>query len=119
MTTLGTRLYTLFNGQLAGSDEFGNRYYRRSQRRMGMKQKRWVIYKGADEASSVPPDWHAWLHHLTDAPPSEQPLPRHAWQQPHEPNHTGTAEAYRPPGHALAGGRRAPATGDYEPWRPE
>ena len=84
-----------------------------------MKEKRWVIYKGAVEASSVPPEWHAWLHHLTDAPPSEQPLHRHAWQKPHQPNLTGTAQAYRPPGHPLAGGKRSPASGDYQPWRPE
>ena len=31
---------------------------------------------------------------------------------------TGTALAYRPPGHTLKGGHRAPATGDYEPWTP-
>jgi len=34
------------------------------------------------------------------------------------PNLTGTAEAYRPPGHVLAGGQRDKATGDYEPWKP-
>ena len=31
---------------------------------------------------------------------------------------TGTDQAYRPPGHTLKGGRRAKATGDYEPWTP-
>ena len=40
------------------------------------------------------------------------------WQKPHIPNRTGTAEAYRPPGHEFKGGRRAAATGDYEPWTP-
>ena len=34
------------------------------------------------------------------------------------PNLTGTNEAYRPPGHVLVGGKRQPATADYEPWRP-
>ncbi len=119
MTTLGTRLYTLISGHLVGADQFGNRYYRKTQRRLGMTEKRWVIYKGMDEASKVPPDWHAWLHHTTDAPPSESPLPRNEWQTEHQPNLTGTPAAYRQPGHALAEGKRDPATGDYEPWRPE
>ena len=52
----------------------------------------------------------------------DAPLPedkRHPWQQEHQPNLTGTAAAYRPPGHELEGGRRARATGDYEAWTPE
>jgi NADH:ubiquinone oxidoreductase subunit len=44
--------------------------------------------------------------------------PQRAWQKPHEPNLTGTDLAYRPPGHVLKGGARAPASGDYEPWVP-
>ena len=37
----------------------------------------------------------------------------------HLPKLTGTGEAYLPPGHTLAGGKRARGTGDYEPWTPE
>jgi NADH:ubiquinone oxidoreductase subunit len=37
----------------------------------------------------------------------------------HRPNLTGTPLAYRPPGHTLKGGHRAPASGDYEAWKPE
>jgi NADH:ubiquinone oxidoreductase subunit len=75
-----------------------------------------VTYAGRPEASSVPPEWHAWLHYLTDAPlPAEA---RRAWQKPHQPNPTGTAASYRPPGHDYAGGKRAAATGDYEAWTP-
>jgi NADH:ubiquinone oxidoreductase subunit len=51
-------------------------------------------------------------------PPADGARPAPAWQKPHVPNLTGTPEAYRPPGHVAMGGRRAPATGDYEPWRP-
>jgi NADH:ubiquinone oxidoreductase subunit len=32
---------------------------------------------------------------------------------------TGTPFAYHPQGSILRGGRRARATGDYEPWTPE
>jgi len=45
-------------------------------------------------------------------------LLQHQWQQPHLPNLTGTKYAHRPEGHMLKGGKRAPATGDYEPWQP-
>jgi len=31
---------------------------------------------------------------------------------------TGTVSGYRPPGHALMGGKRRKATGDYEAWTP-
>ena len=40
----------------------------------GGRAKRWVVYAGAPEASMVGPEWHAWLHHLTDEPlPSDEP----------------------------------------------
>ena len=46
------------------------------------------------------------------------PSPEKPWVAPFEPNHTGTPEAYVPPGHDFRGGHRAKATGDYEPWVP-
>jgi NADH:ubiquinone oxidoreductase subunit len=61
---------------------------------------------------------HAWLHYTTDQVPDDSKTKVPAWQKEHKPNLTGTAAAYRPPGHTLEGGKRAPATGDYEPWRP-
>ncbi len=117
MPILGTRIYTWFNGEFVGDDEFGNRYYRKRTR--GARERRWVIYKGEDEASKVPADWHGWLHHTIEPVPSEAPLPRKEWEKEHLPNLTGTPSAYRPPGHLLKGGRRDRATGDYEPWQPD
>lgn len=122
--TLGTRLYTWMRGEQVGKDQFGNRYFR--ERGGGKvhddslrKERRWVIYEGDTEASRVPPEWHAWLHHtLADPPPEGGPAKR-PWQKEHLPNLTGTEEAYRPPGHTLKGGQRAAGTGDYEPWQPE
>ena len=121
MTSIGTRLYTWMQGEFVGEDEQGNRYFR-SRRggrgRLHGRERRWVVYDGPVEASRVPPEWHAWLHRTIDAPPAAD-RPRYPWQRPHEPNLTGTPGAYRPPGHDFAGGRRAPATGDYEAWTPE
>lgn len=112
--TLGTKLFTWRKGELVGEDGQGNRYYRE---RGG--KRRWVIYDGDVEASRIPPEWHLWLHYTSDAPPSEKPLARKEWEKPHQPNLTGTVQAYFPPGSLAAGGERSPATGDYEPWTPE
>lgn len=103
----------------AGHDLYGNKYYHAKPRPGYKQERRWVIYKGAPEASCVPPEWHGWLHHQTDVLPEEgAPSFRRKWQKPHMQNMTGTTEAYRPPGHLLAKGKRDRATGDYEAWQP-
>jgi len=117
--TIGTLIYTKLYGEKVGRDTFGNDYYQlRKQPRPGARRKRWVIYAGAPEASAVPPEFHAWLHYTIDALPKDAGKPRASWQKPHVPNLTGSAAAYRPPGHTLEGGRRDKGTGDYEPWTP-
>ena len=117
--SLGTRIFTWLHGTYVGSDSQGNRYYRGRPIGGRTRERRWVIYAGEPEASRVPPDWHGWLHGLLAEPPTSAPLPQYPWQQEHLPNLTGTDLAYRPPGHTLAGGKRAPATGDYQPWTPD
>lgn len=112
--TIGTRLFTWRKGTFVGEDEFGNRYYREKK-----GERRWVIYNGLAEASTVSPDWHGWLHHTVDTLPTDETYHRKPWQQPHRANMTGTAQAYRPPGSTLAQGHRPAATGDYKAWRPE
>jgi NADH:ubiquinone oxidoreductase subunit len=108
-------LLTAFRGRKMGEDGFGNRYYRTR----GRRERRWVIYADQAEASLVPPEWHAWLHRQVQDPPEQSTASwRRPWQQSPLPNPTGTAGAYRPPGHVLEGGRRAAATGDYEAWTP-
>ena len=116
--TIGTRLFTWLYGELVGTDSAGNRYFRQKRSRPGRRERRWVIYRGEAEASSVPAEWHGWLHHRAAEPPPPGGKPKRPWQKEHLPNLTGTPLAYRPPGHVLKGGRRDRATGDYEPWRP-
>ena len=119
---LGIRLLTWLRGEFVGEDEYANRYYRDSSRRQvknNGRERRWVIYAGVAEGSKVPAMWHAWLHHGRDAVPDAGALFRRDWQKPHQANMTGTAQAYRPPGSLLAGGKRSPATGDYKPWVPD
>lgn len=114
--SIGTLLFTWAKGRLVGADEQGNRYYTERRPVAGRRARRWVIYNGEAEASRVPPSWHGWLHHTLDTPlDGSAGL---AWTKPHQPNLTGTDDAYLPPGHDRRGGVRAAATGDYEPWRP-
>jgi NADH:ubiquinone oxidoreductase subunit len=113
---IGTWLFTMLKGARVGADGTGNVYYQERNPRSPTRTRRWVIYKGVPDASAVPPEWHAWLHHTTDAPISDSD--RKPWQKPHMPNATGTAASYRPPGHDYEGGQRARATGDYEAWTP-
>ncbi|MCC6598796.1 MAG: NADH:ubiquinone oxidoreductase subunit NDUFA12 [Alphaproteobacteria bacterium] len=106
-------------GKRVGVDGLGNIYYSTAPRPGYKHDRRWVMYKGAPEASSVPPEWHGWLHHQTDRVPDDaQNAFRREWQKPPIANLTGTSEAYRPPGHILEGGTRDKATGDYKPWTP-
>lgn len=114
--TIGTRLFTYLHGRLVGSDPGGNRYFETRRLRAGARSRRWVLYAGPADASAVPAEWHAWLHHTTNVP-----IPmadRKPWQTPHQPNLTGTAGSYRPAGHDYRGGHRPKATGDYESWTP-
>ena len=110
--TLGTQLFTARHGRKVGEDEAGNIFYQSQD-----GAKRWVIYNGEAEASRVSPDWHGWLHHTWDEPPSERPLARKDWEKPHLPNRTGSSAAYAPPGSIR---RAEPADmSDYEAWSPE
>ncbi len=110
--TLGTQLFTWRKGIRVGEDAEGNIFYRNKD-----DSRRWVIYNGEAEASRVGPEWHGWLHHTWDKPPTEAPLPKKGWEKPHLENLTGTPAAYVPPGSIL---RPNPAPRrDYEAWQPE
>ena len=117
--TWSNRIYTRLRGRAVGSDDMGNRYFVQSKGNgpLGVP-RRWVIYKDGAEASFIPPEWHGWMHYTTDIPPTEGDYHAKPWQQPHRPNMTGTADAYRPAGSILASGARPKATGDYKPWKP-
>ncbi len=120
MSPIHIHFVTLVTGaRSVGTDAYGNKYYTAKPRKGYKLDRRWVIYKGEPEASSVPPEWHGWLHHQTDIVPEAGVGYRRIWQKPHRPNLTGTTQAYRPPGHVLSGGKRDKATGDYEAWKPE
>lgn len=120
-TTFGTNLWTSRFGELVGTDDQGNRYYRTKGGKIDPTlgfERRWVIYNGYAEATKIPTGWHGWIHHTVDVPPTEQAYTPREWQKPHQPNLTGSPAAYRPSGSTLASGRRPKATGDYQAWTP-
>ncbi|MBB5685611.1 NADH:ubiquinone oxidoreductase subunit NDUFA12 [Sphingobium boeckii] len=115
--TFGTALGTMMGGERVGEDGLGNVYYQAKKAQNGFR-RRWVIYKGVNDASRVPPDWHGWLHNTLDAVPDESLPPPRMWEREGNRNPTGSDQAYRPAGALERGGKRAQATGDYEAWTP-
>lgn len=110
--TLGTQLFTWRKGQKVGEDNQGNVFYQTAD-----GKKRWVIFNGEAEASRIDPEWHGWLHHTWDEPPTKAPLKHKPWEKPHQENLTGTPAAYAPPGSIR---RPDPvARSNYEAWQPE
>ena len=112
-TTIGTSLFTRRFGEKVGEDEAGNVFYQTAG-----GARRWVVYNGDAEASRVSPDWHGWLHHTYDQPPTDAPLARKTWEKDHKPNLTGSVAAYAPPGSLRTAESRPRVAGDYEAWSP-
>jgi NADH:ubiquinone oxidoreductase subunit len=117
--TIGTALNSALTGEQVGTDAQGNRYFRAKKRDAQGRERRWVIYEGANDASRVPAEWHGWLHGSYDGVPESHLPPPRIWEVDYTPNATGTAKAYRPQGALERGGKRAGATGDYESWAPD
>ena len=110
--TIGTQLFTWRNGIKLGEDSQGNIFYRNKD-----DSRRWVIYNGEIEASSIDPAWHGWLHRTFDNHPGHLPLEHKEWEKPHVENLTGTAAAYAPAGSIRQA--KPVARTDYEAWQPE
>ncbi|XP_048739512.1 NADH dehydrogenase [ubiquinone] 1 alpha subcomplex subunit 12-like [Ostrea edulis] len=85
-------------GTLKGVDQFGNRYYENNRYFFG--QNRWVRYSDKVnfnyDGSQIPPEWHRWMHYITDETPVEKPPTIRKWMMTHEENPTGTNEEYVP-----------------------
>lgn len=111
----GTSIVSRRHGEEVGRDEAGNVYFRHRKD----PARRWVIYKGANDSSRVPPGWNAWLRGTIEEAPEKGLPPRRAFEQDPQPNLTGTPSAYRPAGSLSGSGVRAAATGDYEAWKPD
>ena len=110
--TFGTQLWTWRFGELVGTDDQGNRYYRTKggaiDPTLGF-ERRWVIYNGANDASRIPAEWHGWLHGSFDGLPESNLPPPRQWETEYSPNATGSSAAYSP----------AHVVRDYESWSPD
>jgi NADH:ubiquinone oxidoreductase subunit len=109
----GTALYSWRKGREVARDGLGNGYFESKDGR------RWVIYAGPNDVSRVPPEYYAWLTRQIDDVPDRALSSAPKFLKPATPNLTGTAAAYRPSGALERGGRRAAASGDYQPWTPD
>ncbi len=116
--TIGTRFHTWRFGKRVGEDAAGNVYYEGGKKDSEGRTRRWVIYNGYADASAIPPGWHGWMHHRTDISPAHEDYKAREWQKPHQPNQTGTVNAYRPQGSINNTGERPRVTGDYDAWTP-
>jgi len=89
------KLRDLRAGTLIGRDEFGNKYYQNNEYFFG--RHRWVYYVRKDyDASQIPPEWHRWLHYMTDRSPVEEPPEPKKFALSHQENVTGTEQEYIP-----------------------
>ena len=85
---------------------------------MSEKAKRWVMYNSDIEATNIPPHWHAWLHKITNTPPINY-THKYKWQKDHQPNMTGTKNAYFTSSHPLSKSYDIKKVKkDYEKWKP-
>ncbi|KAK4768128.1 hypothetical protein SAY87_003269 [Trapa incisa] len=64
MSKIFSRIAGFFSNRTqAGLDKAGNRYFTRIEEIDGiMKEKRWVVFKGESDPTSVPVEWICWLN---------------------------------------------------------
>ncbi|KAL6544480.1 hypothetical protein OROMI_023342 [Orobanche minor] len=68
MSRLWARVAGLFSSKaFVGLDKTGNRYFARTEQIDGvmavlLKEKRWVVFKGEDDPTSIPVEWICWLN---------------------------------------------------------
>ncbi|KAI3380918.1 hypothetical protein SNEBB_002523 [Seison nebaliae] len=92
------RMDNVRDGECIGVDVYGNRYFHNPRHFIG--KSRWIQYAnkyGLDfDGSQIPPEWHAWLHYMTDKNPSTHPVEHKKFFLPHDENLTGSYRQYVP-----------------------
>ena len=118
--TLGALFDISRHAKKVGEDDFGNSYFEEGKATVDGRKRRYVMYKGYSDASRVPADWHGWLHHTFDEPPTKEPFKIKEWEKPHVPNMTGTLFAYHPKGSIAKITSETPEAENpgYEAWKP-
>ena len=108
-------------GVLRGKDMHGNMYYEDVDTSQHGRH-RWVVYHDLwnYNATTVPPEWHGWLHHITDDEPGANP---NAFAKPFyaaEPTmtKTGTMDKYQPKGAFIHKRQEMGQWKKYRAWTP-
>ncbi|KAJ7525271.1 hypothetical protein O6H91_17G043600 [Diphasiastrum complanatum] len=117
---VATKLWTDDGARLVGVDKLGNKYFEKKVNSQ-FGRHRWVEYadKKQYNASAVPPEWHGWLHYITDHTPEQlEDLKPARYGIEHKLNRSGEGDAYiyHSKGHALNPKQRNWTR--YEPWQP-
>nr|POE66521.1 aconitate hydratase 2, mitochondrial [Quercus suber] len=76
MSKLFTRIVGYIkNRSLMGIDKAGNQYFVRTEKIDGiMKEKRWVVFKGEKEPTSIPVEWICWLNGQRKSAPTAEEM---------------------------------------------
>lgn len=100
-------------------DEFANRYFYDPHNTYG--RDRWVEYANPKnpDSSFIPPEWHAWVHHIVDETPLEGVVGKKGWEVKAEGNKTGTGEAYFPKNNPLSRRFAGLANEKVDAWNPK
>ena len=63
---------------------------------MTLGRDRWVQYNKWDfDASQIPPEWHQWMHRMSDDIPTEKTLPKPMFASTSREHLTGTRGAFK------------------------
>lgn len=111
----------IVDGELKGTDEFGNQYYEDLRRNPNLQ--RYIIYAGSPkhvDASRIPPRWHHWMCYITDETPDRQAPAAGRYITQHQMtklSNMGSQAQYIPKGSILRHEPREHAS--YEVWTKE
>ena len=90
--SIGTILYSLFNGKKVGADNQGNKFYIHKKN----KKKKWVLYKKQIDPTSLEVEWQIWLTTNDEGKEIIINKPRLEWQKNKKANLTGSIDSYHP-----------------------
>jgi len=91
------------DGVYVGQDEYGNKYFESRDSDISLKS-RWYeppAERKQDFNPAVPPEWHAWMHHIVESPPTVRPPPQPQYELKYDPvdlSQMGFKAKYLPPG---------------------
>lgn len=88
----------LKEGEMVGEDKYGNKYY--ENHFYFYPKSRWVEYNEKAyldyDGSQLPAEWHRWMHHSCEHPPTVEKPVQYEWMIDHQENLTGSRFAYMP-----------------------